>query len=277
MKALQEGQNPLETLLDHGGYSAIFRKIAVIGDSLSSGEFESFQNGKKSYHDLFEFSWGSFISYTTGAQVYHFSKGGMTVRHFLDGWAEERGFFDPEKACQAYIVALGVNDLFGEKQEVGTVGDIDLSDPDHHKATFAGYYGSLLQRYRAIQPKGKFFLVTMPRSGYAEEDAVAAAHAKLLYDFADLFDNTYVIDLNRYAPVYDTAFREQYYLGNHLNPMGYVLTAKMMMTYLDFLVRNDPDAFRQVALIGTPYYMDDAEVVRSITIDAFRKKTEKKN
>ena len=41
-------EKPLENLAPNGGYTAIFRKIGVVGDSLSSGEFESLdENGNK--------------------------------------------------------------------------------------------------------------------------------------------------------------------------------------------------------------------------------------
>ena len=33
--------NPLAELLPDGGYTAIFRRIACVGDSLSSGAFET--------------------------------------------------------------------------------------------------------------------------------------------------------------------------------------------------------------------------------------------
>ena len=79
----------------------------------------------------------------------------------------------------------------------------------------------------------------------------------LLYKMANLFSDTYVIDLYKYAPIYDKKFREKFYLLGHLNPMGYQYTAKMVMTYIDFIIRNDMDNFKQVGLIGTEWYMDE--------------------
>ena len=53
------GEKPLERLLPDGGLCGIFRTMGCIGDSLSSGEFESLDdNNKKGYHDYFEYSWG---------------------------------------------------------------------------------------------------------------------------------------------------------------------------------------------------------------------------
>ena len=49
---VRENEKPLDTVSENGGYTAIFRTIACIGDSLSSGEFESDAgNGKSNYHD----------------------------------------------------------------------------------------------------------------------------------------------------------------------------------------------------------------------------------
>ena len=38
-KFFDENEKPLDRLIDDGGFASIFRTIACIGDSLSSGEF----------------------------------------------------------------------------------------------------------------------------------------------------------------------------------------------------------------------------------------------
>ena len=40
-KIFEENEKPLDRIVTDGGFCAIFRKIACIGDSLSSGEFET--------------------------------------------------------------------------------------------------------------------------------------------------------------------------------------------------------------------------------------------
>ena len=77
------------------------------------------------------------------------------------------------------------------------------------------------------------------------------AHAALLYDFGEKFDNTYVIDLLKYAPKYDEKFKENFYLLGHMNPMGYILTAKMTASYIDYIIRHNPEDFKEVGFIGT--------------------------
>ncbi|MBQ8398116.1 MAG: SGNH/GDSL hydrolase family protein [Clostridia bacterium] len=252
-----ENEKPLDRIVDDGGLCAIFRTIACIGDSLSSGEFESTKaDGTKGYHDYYEYSWGQYIARMTGAKVYNFSKGGMTAKEYLDSFADRRGLWAEEKASQAYIMALGVNDLHNKKQPLGQIGDIVDGDWRASAAagTFAGWYGAIIQRYRAIQPKSRFFFVTMPRSGNPERDAMSAAHAELLYQLAEKFDFAYVIDLHKYAPVYDAEFKRLFYLGNHMNAAGYLLTARMVASYIDYIVRNKPEDFTQVGFIGTPHH-----------------------
>lgn len=39
--SVKDGEKPLDNLVTGGGFASIFRTIAVVGDSLSSGEFES--------------------------------------------------------------------------------------------------------------------------------------------------------------------------------------------------------------------------------------------
>lgn len=60
-------EKPLDHIVTDGGMCGIFRKICCIGDSLSSGEFESLdENGNKGYHDMFEYSWGQYIARDIG-------------------------------------------------------------------------------------------------------------------------------------------------------------------------------------------------------------------
>ncbi len=249
----QEGECPLDNLVDDGGFCKIFRSIACIGDSLSSGEFESYNpESGKAYHDCFEYSWGQYIARTAGVKVLNFSRGGMSAKEYCTSFADNNGFWDEDKLCQAYIIALGVNDLFGNKQELGTVDDITLNNFYQNKDSFAGYYAKIIQRIKGLRPDAKFFLVTMPRENPGR-DKIAAEHAKLLCDMAALFSNTYVIDLFKYAPVYDSEFKNNFYLGGHMNAAGYVLTAKMIMSYIDYIVRQSPEDFADVGFIGTPY------------------------
>lgn len=244
----KQPEQPLQHLVPNGGFTSIFRTIACVGDSLSSGEFEAAkEDGTSSYHDFYEYSWGQFLGRACGSTVYNFSRGGMTAQEYCESFAEHNRFWDSARAAQCYIVALGVNDLLGLKQPLGTAAD-DWEHPE----TFAGFYLQILHRLQSIQPRAKFFLVTMPDEGELEENReLKAAHAALLHEMAKTLPNTYVIDLFAYAPNYDQEFHEKFYLRGHLNPMGYQLTAVMIGSYIDFIIRHQMEDFREVGFIGT--------------------------
>ena len=184
-----------------------------------------------------------------GCEVLNFSRGGMTASEYNDSFGEANGFFDPEKSCQAYIIALGVNDLCNRHDEIGSTDDIDLNDWRNNADTFAGQYAKLIQRYREISPKSRIFLMTMVPNGRRAE-GIIEEHRKLLHEIAALFPFTWVLDFCEYAPPHDEEFRKHFYLGGHLNAMGYMLTARQVMTYIDFIIRNNYEDFSQVAFIG---------------------------
>ncbi|MBO4325763.1 MAG: SGNH/GDSL hydrolase family protein [Clostridia bacterium] len=252
-----DDEKPLDVVKDDGGFTCIFRTIAVIGDSLASGDLESMDfGGPKEYHDYFDISWGQYLARMSGTTVYNFSRGNMTASEYVNSFADSMGYWDKEKAAQAYILALGCNDLDKRDLPVGSTADID---PDWHRnaPTFAGYFAKIIQRYREIQPDGVFFLVTMPVEPEpfvpADLEVRYMEHRKLMYELAECFSNTYVIDLTEYGPAHDAEFREIFYTGGHLNSAGYYLIAKMIGSYIDYIVRHNIRAFNQSGLIGTPY------------------------
>lgn len=251
-------EKPLDSLAVNGGYTAIFRRIGVVGDSLSSGEFESMnKDGIKGYHDFFEYSWGQNLARICGSKCFNFSRGGMTAKEYCENFADSMRFWNPEYACQCYIIALGVNDIYNQNQDIGSIDDIK-DDYTQNAKTFTGYYAQIIQRLKKIQPRAKFFLMTMMN----EDDnkrirAKTLAHRKAVFDLADYFENTYVLDFYKYGPQYDEEFRKKFYMGGHLNPMGYVLTAHMVASYIDFIIRHNFEDFKDVGFIGTDLYYNE--------------------
>ena len=250
------GEQPLDSILPDGGLAAIFRTIACVGDSLSSGEMEVLtENAGRGYYDMFEYSWGQFMARMLGCKAYNFSRGGMTAEEYMTSWAENNCCWDRSKAAQAYIVAMGVNDITRTIAGTSVWGDIDDVKPDwrDNGKSVTGYYAAMLQRYKEIQPDAKFFLMTIPR-GEGKPDARTELEEKqrdMLYALADKFTNTYVLDFHKYAPVYGAEFYRNFMLNGHMNPAGYLLTAKMTASYIDYIIRNNPADFSEIALIGT--------------------------
>lgn len=248
-------EKPLERILNDGGLCGIFRTIGCIGDSLSSGEFESMdETGQKGYHDYYEYSWGQYMARTVGCKVYNFSRGGMTAREYCETFADENDFWNPEKKCQAYIIALGVNDVTQNGEALGDISDIDPENYKNNKKTFVGYYGQIIQRMKEIQPKAKFFLMTIPSDRKHIRNKARDRHAELIYEMAQLFENTYVLDFRKYAVEYDDDFKKLFFLGTHMNAAGYLLTSKLVISYIDYIIRHNMEDFKQIGFVGTPYH-----------------------
>lgn len=247
-------EKPLEHLVSDGGYTSIFRRIACVGDSLSSGEHESLNpDGTNGYHDLFEHSWGQYLARMTGATVFNFSGGGMMASTYCNGHAEAMGWLDPEKWAQAYIIALGVNDIVNYNQAPGTVADICDENLAKNAETFTGYYARIIQTYKQISPDAKFFLVTPPIHPTHAEMGLSGRFAVVtncVYALADYF-GTYVIDLYRYAPAHSGAYVDTFYLHHHLNAAGYRVAAEQMASYIDYIIRHHPQDFKNVGFIGS--------------------------
>ena len=248
-----ENEKPLDRLVSGYSYTSVFRKIGFIGDSLSSGEFETLdEEGKKHFHDLFEYSWGQYIARKNGLTGYNFSRGGMTAKEYMESFAEAKGYWDPALACQAYVIALGVNDVFNRGWEIGTVdGDVDLSDYKNNRQTFIGYYAQIVARYKEISPDAKFFFVTFPPHESEQRERLGAEVIRQLYRLAEVFDSCFVIDLHEYSPIRDAHFAEKFHLGGHLNPMGYIFTAELIDSYIDYLVRHNPEEFKYAGFINS--------------------------
>lgn len=244
-------EKPLQNLVDGYSNTAIFRKIAFIGDSLSSGEFETVDaDGNRGYHDMYEYSWGQYIARKNGLLAYNFSSGGMTAKWYLDSFANEKGFFDKDKACQAYVIALGVNDIYHQGFKIGDAKDITATEFENDRP-FISYYAEIVRKYKEISPDAKFFFVSFPNDCGRENKADTENMLNALNALAEHFDNSYVINLYDYGPVYDEEFRNNYFLHGHMNPMGYIYTAKLIDSYIDYIIRTNPSDFKNVGFIGT--------------------------
>ena len=244
-------EKPLENMVGAYSNTAIFRTIAFIGDSLSSGEFETVdENGERGYHDLYDYSWGQFIARKNGSKAYNFSRGGMTAKWYIESFADENNLFDKAKACQAYVIALGVNDVYNLHMAIGTAEDITATQFIGERP-FISYYAEIVRRYKEISPDAKFFFVTFPNEGERADKNLTKGVIDVLYALTEHFDNSYVINLYEYGPVYDDEFREKYFLHGHMNPMGYILTAQLIDSYIDYIIRTNPTDFNNVGFIGT--------------------------
>lgn len=244
-------ENPIANISQLPGFCSIIHRWGFVGDSLCSGEHEYYRaDSTKVWHDIYEYSWGQrIVAAVGGAAVgYNFSQGGETARgwieHFWD-YPMNRNADISAKAhpCQAYIVALGCNDR--KKYEPGDAAtDINLSDYTQNDTTFIGYYGGIIQRLKSIAPGAHIFLVTLPAYFGGKEFSTE------IRKLPAMFDRTYLIDLEKYGQDFsDPEMRSKYYLMNHMNAAGYQLAAWTFMTYINWIIEHNMEAFSDIALM----------------------------
>ena len=95
----------------------------------------------------------------------------------------------------------------------------------------------------------------MPKSKVDDEiNGYYDMHQKLMHQIAEIFNNCYVVDLRKYAPFYDDEFKRNFYLEDHMNASGYRVTALMIESYIDYIIRNNPEDFITAGLIGSGYH-----------------------
>ena len=245
-------EKPLDTLVNGYSRTSVFRKIAFVGDSMSSGEFETHDaNGETGYHDFYDYSWGQYIARKNGLKAYSFSRGGMTAKEYVESFAEAKGFWDKDKAAQAYVIALGVNDVCNGRMEIGSPEDVKADYRENNK-TYFGYYAQIVARYKEISPDSKFFFVTIPDDTVFNANGDIAKINNAIYELAGCFENTYVIDLYKYGPAFDERFRDKYFMYGHMNPSGYIMIAEMVDSYIDYIVRHNTKDFENIAFVNGP-------------------------
>lgn len=246
--------NPFSKIVSSIGLIEIFETVGCIGDSIASGECTSSNHGNI---DLYQFSWGQYLSRMTNNTYYNFSAGGVTAKSWHTNANCGPICFDGNHICKMYIIGLGQNDAniirnqssASQSAYIGTTEDINLSNYNANADTFYGNYGKIIQRIKEVQSKAKIFILTDP-ANYVEETGINTA----IRNIANLFTNVYLLDLYRFKDgVYNSEIITNTRRGGHYNAIGYHEMALYLATYIDWYIRNNLSEFNQVEFIGTDY------------------------
>lgn len=246
--------NPLERIRYEAGMTSIFNSWGFVADSLGSGETAVNVFGQIKRKDLYEYSWGQKLCKICGVEGYNFSYGGQTAKGWIEDTNSERAWGHAKKnPKQAYIIALGVNDLTHIAKEEYTVGNVNTDigaydaerDTDTNAETFVGYYVGIIQRLKSVSPRCRIFCSTIP-NGSGQLDSLNEAIRQIVKKF----DNVYLIDIKKYntdKKIYNMSSGT--YLNDHYSALGYLLIAYMYCTYIDWVIRKNPMDFIEVARI----------------------------
>ena len=226
-----------------------FRKIGVVGDSLASGEVCS-NNNNSTNHDWYEHSWLQYMARYYGFEGINFSRGGLSTTTWLTNryglpLAQTDG-----NECQCYIIGLGANDMnYDIDTHLGTSADVGTD-----ANTFYGNYSRIIGELKAIQPKAKFFALTMSwiyTQNSTYKDYCRQINEAIRY-IAENTENCYLIDLENDAFYYTADVQENMRSG-HYNAIGYNMMGMHLAKIIGNYMYEHQDEFRQVEFIGTDY------------------------
>lgn len=254
--------NPLTHILREPGYGSIIHHWGFIGDSLSSGEMM----GGQTPIDCYEYSWGQRFCKLVGVEGYCFSHGGCSTAGWLAGGTDHRldnppyaggaqgGGWSVAKESgmkkQAYIIALGINDMIAETP-VGSTDDYREYDPENDTEygpnSFCSHYMQIINRLKYIQPNAKIFLMTTPPKGLWSYPAIDEAVRDIYEYYQDIYPgDIFLIDIARYLTA--DLMGGMFNLGSHGSAAGYQYFAYVVNTYIDWIIRNNGADFRSVAI-----------------------------
>lgn len=132
------------------------------------------------------------------------------------------------------------------KYKIGTVEDINLGDYTQNPDTYYGNYGKIIQKIQEMQPKAKIFILTDPLKSVEN-----AGYNSAVREIAGIFKSVYLVDLYTYGTaLYNSGFLYQQKRGGHYNAVGYFICAMIISTYIDWIMKKNPNEFREIEFIG---------------------------
>ena len=221
----------------NGGYNsfAIFRKFCVIGDSLSVG-VTNYPDGTSTSRAI-AYSWGQFIARKYGSICVNCGYSGATAESWLTDPLGLTELNKPSSKSQAYIIALGANELLANIGSPETINDT---------TTFYGAYKAIYDAIRTNNADAIVFMTTLG-SNWGNYEEVNEAIEWLVTNVGD--SNTFLLDLyNKYFDYFNTDPITTTRNG-HFYPNGYNLISNVLCHALDSVICDNQDTFAYVSKI----------------------------
>lgn len=133
---------------------SLFTDVGVIGDSYASGEI--YATDGSLIGDKYKISWVQQLARKNGFTGYNFSSGGLSTRTWL---ISEHGLkkLNNSKACDLYILVLGINDYYGLGESyLGVQEDIENGSD-----TFYGNYAKIINAVKEKTQNAKIMISTI--------------------------------------------------------------------------------------------------------------------
>lgn len=218
-----KGQNTYkQSLMMDINYGMMFSKIAVIGDSLSSGRVEGIEGQTDAVGaDFYNYSWLAHLARLWGNIPFkNYSNGGATTASWLSQWLpimqEDSEIYD------AYFIALGTNNEYNETSPT--------TDAERY-AAFKARYNEIIDKVREKAPNAAIFLVSLyePRLGVGNSTLEEIAAERMQND-----EGIYYIDYFNNASFF--RYSQEVNWRGHYGSVGYVYVASVINSLVNDII-----------------------------------------
>ena len=224
--------NPLDVIIKKTklsnlfGYGVLFPRLAVIGDSLSSGNIAGSV-------DTYGSSWLSYLArYINASARTHYSEGGMACKTWLSTYLTK---MQTDTPFNAYFIALGTNDLARSDYSLGNIDDIAGTN------SFVGYYKEIIEAIQEHAPNAVIFCVSTFNN---RPDATAHfEYSEMISDICDLYTGVFYIDYIHFGKI-NTITGGVWSGESHFSTMGYVYVASVIYQLVCECVENNMNFFK---------------------------------
>lgn len=218
-----ESHNPCDYA---GGEFRAFKKCLCIGDSLTEGTFDYYENGTLKYFEDADNAYPAYLKAITGRENTNLGVGGDSTKT----WYERHKDTDLS-GYDCAIIALGLNDC---------AGDTPSTTSEERQTALTNIVNKLKNENNGI----KIFISTVFK---CYRGTLKEAMNADIAQFANATEDVYLMDVYTHGHI---EYNSVYHAG-HLTALGYERLARDFYNYASYIIHNNPEDFKFVQYIGS--------------------------
>ena len=218
----------------------MIKRMAVVGDSLSSGEIIDTTKTPKVVKDCYSYSWLSDLSQSIGCEKVHYSKGGLTTKSWVENVGGYKESLLNDKKSDCYFIALGTNDVNSKSEfQLGSRSDAIGTN------SFVGYYKQIIELIHEKNNHAIIYCVSLYENIESSlEYSNMISQISKLYDYCIYLDVATPLSKNNISRKNDDIYGSD----SHFTTVGYMAVASIIKSVLSSLVVKNINKYKYYGL-----------------------------